>query len=130
MLYSSFFQSVCVIGYCLFPLVVVAMIAIFVETVWFRVPGALIAFGWSTYASVGFLSESKAHLSNRRALAVSIKCQNSMYRINLLFDRCTLSFSFISLLLGWLLCHKDTIIIKYLYYIIKLYQKIIISCRK
>lgn len=53
------------------------MIAIFVETVWFRVPGALIAFGWSTYASVGFLSESKAHLSNRRALAVSIKCQNS-----------------------------------------------------
>ncbi|GAA5806807.1 hypothetical protein MFLAVUS_000155 [Mucor flavus] len=66
----SFFQSVCVIGYCLFPLVVVATIAIFVETVWFRVPGSLIAFGWSTFASVGFLSESKAHLSNRRALAV------------------------------------------------------------
>lgn len=66
----SFFQSVCVIGYCLFPLVVVAMIAIFVESVWFRVPGSLIAFGWSTFASVGFLSESKAHLNNRRALAV------------------------------------------------------------
>lgn len=93
----SFFQSVCVIGYCIFPLVVVAFIGIFVETVWFRVPASLFAFGWSTYgkhnsvyvmgfiyiyiyivyscimvlASIGFLSESKAHLTNRRALAVS-----------------------------------------------------------
>ncbi|KAG2193152.1 hypothetical protein INT46_006361 [Mucor plumbeus] len=66
----SFFQSVCVIGYCIFPLVVVAFISIFIETVWFRVPASLFAFGWSTYASIGFLSESKAHLSNRRALAV------------------------------------------------------------
>ncbi|KAI8881946.1 Yip1-domain-containing protein [Backusella circina FSU 941] len=64
----SFFQSVCVIGYCLFPLVVVGLVAIFVETAWFRVPGSLGAFGWSTYASIGFLS--KSHLSNRRALAV------------------------------------------------------------
>jgi hypothetical protein len=46
---SSFFQSVCVIGYCLFPLVVICFIAIFVETAWFRVPGSLGAFGWSTY---------------------------------------------------------------------------------
>ncbi|GAN04396.1 terbinafine resistance locus protein [Mucor ambiguus] len=68
----SFFQSVCVIGYCIFPLVVVAFTGIFVETVWFRVPASLVAFGWSTYASIGFLSESKAHLANRRALAVSI----------------------------------------------------------
>lgn len=45
----SFFQSVCVIGYCIFPLVVVAFIGIFVETVWFRVPASLFAFGWSTY---------------------------------------------------------------------------------
>ncbi|OBZ84767.1 Protein YIPF6 [Choanephora cucurbitarum] len=66
----SFFQSVCVIGYCIFPLVVVAIIGIFVEAVWFRVPASLVAFMWSTYASVGFLSESKAHLANRRALAV------------------------------------------------------------
>ncbi|KAI8097970.1 Yip1 domain-containing protein [Gilbertella persicaria] len=66
----SFFQSVCVIGYCIFPLVVVAIIGIFIEAVWFRVPSSLIAFAWSTYASVGFLSESKAHLANRRALAV------------------------------------------------------------
>lgn len=80
--YSSFFQSVCVIGYCLFPLVVVATVAIFVETVWFRVPGSLIAFGWSTFASVGFLSESKAHLSNRRALAVSDILFTNVYIFN------------------------------------------------
>jgi hypothetical protein len=77
---------VCVIGYCLFPLVVVAMIAIFVEAVWFRVPASLIAFGWSTYASVGFLSESKAHLSNRRALAVSFYGNRSNQIFNLFFN--------------------------------------------
>ncbi|CAO3659057.1 unnamed protein product [Rhizopus stolonifer] len=68
----SFFMSVCVIGYCLFPLVLVAVISIFIQTVWFRAPSSLIAFAWSTYAALGFLSESKAHLANRRALAVSI----------------------------------------------------------
>ncbi|KAL4211555.1 hypothetical protein CU097_010300 [Rhizopus azygosporus] len=66
----SFFQSVCVIGYCLFPLVLVAIISIFITTVWFRVPSSLMAFAWSTYAALGFLSESKAHLANRHALAV------------------------------------------------------------
>ncbi|RCH96258.1 Yip1 member 6, partial [Rhizopus stolonifer] len=35
-------------------------------------PSSLIAFAWSTYAALGFLSESKAHLANRRVLAVSI----------------------------------------------------------
>lgn len=84
-------MSVCVIGYCLFPLVLVAVISIFIQTVWFRAPSSLIAFAWSTYgnnkitwvkkkregsdmffvAALGFLSESKAHLANRRVLAVS-----------------------------------------------------------
>jgi len=70
----SFFQSVCVIGYCLFPLVLVSFITIFVKTVWVRLPLAAITFAWSTYASVGFLSESEIHLSNRRALAVYPLC--------------------------------------------------------
>ncbi|GAB5585610.1 hypothetical protein Unana1_00510 [Umbelopsis nana] len=70
----SFFQSVCVIGYCLFPLVLVSFITIFVKTVWVRLPLAAVTFAWSTYASVGFLSESDVHLSNRRALAVYPLC--------------------------------------------------------
>ncbi|KAJ2964738.1 hypothetical protein NQZ79_g326 [Umbelopsis isabellina] len=45
----SFFQSVCVIGYCLFPLVLVSFITIFVKTVWIRLPLAAVTFAWSTY---------------------------------------------------------------------------------
>ncbi|KAI9474063.1 MAG: Yip1 domain-containing protein [Benjaminiella poitrasii] len=66
----SFFQSVCVIGYCLFPIVVSAIIAVFVGFIWIRFPIAIITFAWSTYASVGFMSESQINLQNRRALAV------------------------------------------------------------
>ncbi|KAI9249516.1 Yip1 domain-containing protein [Phascolomyces articulosus] len=70
----SFFQSVCVLGYCLFPLVVAAVVALFVDLIWVRLPLAIITFFWSTYASVGFLSESEVHLRNRRALAVYPLC--------------------------------------------------------
>ncbi|KAI8996790.1 Yip1 domain-containing protein [Pilobolus umbonatus] len=66
----SFFQSVCVMGYCIFPLVVVSILSLFAKSVWFRIPSSLVAFAWSTYASLGFMSESKAHLTNRHALAV------------------------------------------------------------
>ncbi|KAG1150668.1 hypothetical protein G6F37_007884 [Rhizopus arrhizus] len=66
----SFFQSVCVIGYCLFPIVVSVVIAVFVKLIWVRLPIAIVTFAWSTYASVGFMSETQVHLQNRRALAV------------------------------------------------------------
>ncbi|KAI7907626.1 Yip1 domain-containing protein [Cokeromyces recurvatus] len=66
----SFFQSVCVIGYCLFPIVVSAIIAVFVGFIWIRLPVSIITFAWSTYASVGFMSDSQVNLQNRRALAV------------------------------------------------------------
>ncbi|RIB13671.1 Yip1 domain-containing protein [Gigaspora rosea] len=64
----SFFQSVCVLGYCIFPLVIAAFIAIFVKKVYIRLPLVVLAFLWSSWASVNFLSSS--HLSNRRLLAV------------------------------------------------------------
>ncbi|KAI8138455.1 Yip1 domain-containing protein [Fennellomyces sp. T-0311] len=70
----SFFQSVCVLGYCLFPLVAAAVVAIFVDLIWVRLPLSIVSFFWSSYASVGFLSESKVHLRNRRALAVYPLC--------------------------------------------------------
>ncbi|KAI8888403.1 Yip1-domain-containing protein [Backusella circina FSU 941] len=66
----SFFQSVCVLGYCLFPLAASAIVATFVKLIWVRLPIAIVTFAWSTYASVGFMSESDIHLQNRRALAV------------------------------------------------------------
>ncbi|GAN06269.1 yip1-domain-containing protein [Mucor ambiguus] len=66
----SFFQSVCVMGYCLFPIVVSAIVATFVRLIWVRLPVSIVTFAWSTYASIGFMSESQIHLENRRALAV------------------------------------------------------------
>ncbi|KAG2221247.1 hypothetical protein INT45_012368 [Circinella minor] len=70
----SFFQSVCVLGYCLFPLVLSSIFAAFINLIWARLPIAIITFSWSTYASVGFLSESQVHLTNRRVLAVYPLC--------------------------------------------------------
>lgn len=75
----SFFQSVCVMGYCLFPIVVSAIVATFVRLIWVRLPISIIAFAWSTYASIGFMSESQIHLQNRRALAVRLQKKKSLY---------------------------------------------------
>ncbi|KAG1119616.1 hypothetical protein G6F42_012937 [Rhizopus arrhizus] len=68
----SFFQSVCVMGYCLFPIVVSAIVATFVRLIWVRLPVSIVTFAWSTYASIGFMSESQIHLQNRRALACNM----------------------------------------------------------
>ncbi|KAF9988418.1 hypothetical protein BGZ65_004730 [Modicella reniformis] len=64
----SFFQSVCVIGYCLFPLVLVSVISIVVSSIYIRLPLCGVAFAWASWASLGFLSDS--NLANRRALGV------------------------------------------------------------
>jgi len=71
----SFFQSVCVLGYCVLPLTVALMICKIIllahqTTALFTVRCivVLVMFGWSTFASVAFLGESQPH--NRKALAV------------------------------------------------------------
>lgn len=64
----SFYQSVCVLGYCIFPLVLASIISLFVPYVIFRFIFVGIAFTWSTYASMGFLDN--VSLNNRRVLAV------------------------------------------------------------
>lgn len=48
----SFFQSVCVIGYCLFPIVVSAIVATFVTIIWVRLPVTIVSFIWSTYGNI------------------------------------------------------------------------------
>lgn len=79
----SFFQSVCVMGYCLFPIVVSAIVATFVRLIWVRLPISIITFAWSTYASMGFMSESQIHLQNRRALAVRLQKKKSIFMCNI-----------------------------------------------
>lgn len=64
----SFFQSVCVLGYCLFPLVIAAVLSAFISDGRFR--AVLVATGWvwATRASVLFMGSLVP--TDKRALAV------------------------------------------------------------
>ncbi|KAI9033364.1 Yip1 domain-containing protein [Hyaloraphidium curvatum] len=64
----SFFQSVCVLGYCIFPLVIASLFSLFLPSIIIRGVIVGIAFFWAAYASVGFLGDVR--LEKRRALAV------------------------------------------------------------
>ncbi|RKP01473.1 hypothetical protein CXG81DRAFT_11955 [Caulochytrium protostelioides] len=64
----SFFQSVCVLGYCIFPLVAASLVSLFVPSVLVRLIVTPIAFAWSTYASNNFLADT--NLNRRKILAV------------------------------------------------------------
>lgn len=54
----SFFQSVCVMGYCIAPLVAAAIIAAVFTNFWLTLILASIAWVWSTYASLRFFRGS------------------------------------------------------------------------
>ncbi|KAJ1548565.1 Histone deacetylase 2, partial [Cladochytrium tenue] len=64
----SVFQSVCVLGYCIFPLVLASIVSLLVPSVIIRAAVVAVAIAWSVYASLGFLAD--VNLGNRRALAV------------------------------------------------------------
>eukprot|EP00128_Syssomonas_multiformis_P010256 Colp12_sorted_trinity150504_noHs@29212 len=71
----SFFQSICVLGYCILPLVISALFGRLIATIgssavyWtVRTLVVLGAFVWSVYASMVFLAGSQP--AARRALAV------------------------------------------------------------
>ncbi|KAF9533851.1 hypothetical protein CPB83DRAFT_411984 [Crepidotus variabilis] len=55
----SFFQGLCVLGYCLAPLDIAAFISLFVRVIWIRAPVALLAWAWCIWASVNFLDGTK-----------------------------------------------------------------------
>jgi hypothetical protein len=65
----SFFQIVCVMGYCTAPMCIAAIIALFFKHVWVaKLILAGLAFVWSTYASVRFFRGSVS--ADREALVV------------------------------------------------------------
>lgn len=64
----SFFQSVCVLGYCIFPLNIASIICLLGGPIVWRVIVVSVCFFWSTSASLGFMGELVP--TNRRALAV------------------------------------------------------------
>jgi len=55
----SFFQGLCVLGYCVAPLDIAAFISCFVRIIWVRAPIALLAWAWCIWASVNFLDGTK-----------------------------------------------------------------------
>ena len=67
--YSSFFQSICIIGYTLFPLVIAAALsAVHLHTIP-RIPIYLVLVAWSLAAGVSILGGSGV-VKNRVGLAV------------------------------------------------------------
>mmetsp|Transcript_91097 Transcript_91097/g.257934 ORF Transcript_91097/g.257934 Transcript_91097/m.257934 type:complete len:216 (-) Transcript_91097:89-736(-) len=64
----SFFQSVCVLGYCIFPLVIAAFCSILLQIIWLKVLFVSVGFTWATGASVGFMAELVP--DGRKALGV------------------------------------------------------------
>ncbi|CAL1154784.1 unnamed protein product [Cladocopium goreaui] len=64
----SFFQSVCVLGYCIFPLVIAAFCSLMLNVIWLKVIFVVIGFTWATGASVNFMSELLPE--DRKALGV------------------------------------------------------------
>jgi len=66
----SFFQSVCVLGYCIFPLDLAAIVCHFIpiQVSFLRIIILTVALHWSTGASVAFMSELIPE--DRKALAV------------------------------------------------------------
>jgi hypothetical protein len=66
---SSFFQSVCIIGYTLFPLVIAALLSALGLPTIARIPVYLVLIAWSLAAGVSILGGSGV-LRNRVGIAV------------------------------------------------------------
>eukprot|EP00842_Homolaphlyctis_polyrhiza_P005885 jgi/Hompol1/6298/HPOL_004921-RA len=65
--YISFFQSVCVLGYCTFPLVACSMITWMLPN-FAKFIVVVAAFLWGTFASLNFMGD--VNLEKRRILAI------------------------------------------------------------
>eukprot|EP00877_Chromochloris_zofingiensis_P010806 jgi/Chrzof1/597/Cz01g21230.t1 len=63
-----FFQSLCLIGYCLFPIDIAAIVCLFVKIGWVRTIVLVAGLGWAAFATVPFIGKTVPQ--TRRALAV------------------------------------------------------------
>lgn len=66
---SSFFQSVCIIGYTLFPLVIASMLSALKLWYIIRIPVYIVLGAWSMAAGISILGGSGV-IKNRVVLAV------------------------------------------------------------
>jgi len=65
----SFFQSLCVLGYCVFPLVAAALVAMFFHPLYIRGPVAVAAWAWCVWAAMNFFDGTQIE-AQRVMLAV------------------------------------------------------------
>ena len=74
----SFFQSVCVLGYCIFPLNIASIICILGGHIVWRVCVVAVCFFWSTGASLGASppTRASAHPPARRARHAAALCHS------------------------------------------------------
>ena len=69
MFLSSFFQSICIIGYTLFPLVIAALLSAVQLVTIARIPVYLVLIAWSLGAGISILGGSGV-VKNRVGIAV------------------------------------------------------------
>ncbi|KAH9807743.1 Yip1 domain-containing protein [Melampsora americana] len=62
----SFLQSLCVLGYCLFPLFIAALVALFIRWLPIRVLLSVLGWAWSVWAAMNFFGGTR--LEEGRAL--------------------------------------------------------------
>ncbi|GAA5881762.1 hypothetical protein JCM3774_000867 [Rhodotorula dairenensis] len=65
----SFFQSLCVLGYCIFPIDLAALVSVFVDLLWIRLPVCAVTLAWSVWAAVNFFGGTRLE-KDRAVLAV------------------------------------------------------------
>ncbi|ODN78730.1 hypothetical protein L202_04296 [Cryptococcus amylolentus CBS 6039] len=69
----SFFQSLCVLGYALAPILIASIVAFFVHNIFVRLPVTLACWAWSVWASMNFFNGTQLPES-RLFLAVYPMC--------------------------------------------------------
>ena len=78
-------QSVCVLGYCLFPLLIAAILSAILKIIFIRLIIVGISLFWAVWSSIGFLSIDS--LQEKRFLAVNIhSCRSIQYFYFILFS--------------------------------------------
>ncbi|KAH0833041.1 hypothetical protein J3R83DRAFT_12032 [Lanmaoa asiatica] len=63
----SFFQGLCVLGYCIAPLDIAALISCFVRIIWVRAPIALAAWAWCIWGNLLFFLLYHSLLNDKTA---------------------------------------------------------------
>eukprot|EP00798_Chlamydomonas_sp_ICE-L_P002905 gene2905-4963_t len=63
-----FFQSLCLLGYCLFPMCVAAIFCLIFKTVWVRIIALLGGLTWAAFATIPFIGSAVPE--GRKALAI------------------------------------------------------------